>query len=798
MTQWLSGFLLNPTMALGAAAVASPILIHLFARRRFQRIRWAAMSFLLEAHRQNRRRIRLEQLILLMLRCLAVLLLALVMARPFLQPSALARILGAAPQTERIILLDDSYSMDYRLPADSPSAGRSVFENAKLAVRRIVRWAGEVAPSDTMSLFVTSRPDAPIVILPDLSEASLAHLEGTIETLQPSQTTAHMTEAVRATADLIGKRPTQANTAIYIISDLRERDWSLPLDPVTNRPQSIAEPLAALADEGASVKLVLIDAIDGPSATAEANAAVLGLIADQPQIVAGIPARFEVMVANYSLAPLSDLQLSLSIARHRLPPVVVPELLPGQSVREPIEINYPVEGSDYVRVELVGADFNQDGVQLDNTRALAVEVLPALQVLLIDGEPSSDAYRDEVFLLRTALRPAGRVASGNDVVVADEQALEETDLASFHIVILANVNQCSKSATRNLESFVSAGGGFIVFAGDQLDLDHYNAELFNDGAGLLPARLIGVHDASPQVAGFGEWDETHPILRAFSGRLTEVLRSVQVFSFVKVDLAAHQGDALAETVDSTPPVATASDSPRGEEPQPGASDEPVAAPPRPSPSPKVIARFNDADSSPAIVQSRFGRGTTLLVATSADQEWNDWASNFTYLPTMLELVQFAAPPPEAAGQTVVHGSIVCPFDPSVFQNRARLRNPDYPVSADAPLEAVRVDQWASAFEFDGTGKTGIYQFILQSNAKGEVHRFAAVNPDPSESNLRRVPAADLSEERVGMAFELIGDLSILREQVAAAKQELWWPLLWVAVAILMMEQTLAWWFGTRG
>ncbi len=796
MIQWLSGFLLNPTMAIGAAAVAGPILIHIFARRRFQRIRWAAMNFLLEAHRQNRRRIRLEQLILLMLRCLAVFLLALIMARPFLQPSALARILGAAPRTERIILLDDSYSMHYRLPDGSPAAGRSVFENAKQIVRRISRWVAEVAPTDSISVFVTSRPDAPLIALADLSEASVAHLEGALENLQPSETIARLPEAVRAIADLIDRSPTQANAAVYVISDLRERDWTLPLDPGKNRPQSIAEPLAALADDGASIKLVLIDAMDALSGRVEENAAILGLIADQPQIVAGIPARFEVEIANPSRGALTNLQLSPSIARHRLPPIVVPDILPGQRIREPIEVNFPVEGPDYLRLELVGADMNQDAVLLDNTRALAVEVLPALQVLLIDGEPSSDAYRDEVFLLRTALRPAGRAASGNEVVVADEQALEEMDLVAFHVVILANVNQCSKSAKSNLERFVSAGGGLIVFAGDQLDLDHYNAELYSDGEGLLPARLLEIHGASPHAAAFGRWDETHPILRAFSGRLTDVLRSVQVFSFVKADASALPDEPLDGTTDSGTANGTAGDAAGGPRRPAGEGAEP-GAPPL-SRFPQVVARFNDSDSSPAIMQSRFGRGTTVFVATSADQEWNDWASNFTYLPMMLELVQFAAPPPETAGQSVVHGSIVCPFDPSVFQNRARLRKPDYPLSPDTPLEGVRGDKWASAFEFEDTQRAGIYQFILESSSKGEVHRYAAVNPDPSESDLRRIRSTELSEERVGMSFELIGDVSILQEHVAAARQELWWPLLWGAVAILMIEQTLAWWFGTRG
>src|SRR5436305_4702741 len=66
---------LNPAyLAAGAALISLPIIIHLINRMRFRRIRWAAMEFLLKSQKRNRRRLIIEQLILLALRCLLVLL----------------------------------------------------------------------------------------------------------------------------------------------------------------------------------------------------------------------------------------------------------------------------------------------------------------------------------------------------------------------------------------------------------------------------------------------------------------------------------------------------------------------------------------------------------------------------------------------------------------------------------------------------------------------------------------------------------------------------------------------------
>src|SRR3989304_3582214 len=139
----------------GAGAIAAPILIHLRARRRFKRLRWAAMDFLIDAERRNRRRIRMEEWILLALRCLAVALLGLMVARPFMTPSGLASAWGGARRTERLFVLDDSFSMGYQSPGATP------FERAKTAVRRLIDSIRRDTPDDTGTVLRRSDPSKP-------------------------------------------------------------------------------------------------------------------------------------------------------------------------------------------------------------------------------------------------------------------------------------------------------------------------------------------------------------------------------------------------------------------------------------------------------------------------------------------------------------------------------------------------------------------------------------------------------------------------------------------------------------
>src|SRR3954451_14427475 len=72
----------NPfTMIAGALLVSSPIIIHLINRMRYKRIRFAAMEFLLKSQKRSRRKLIIEQMILLFLRILLVLLVGLLLAR---------------------------------------------------------------------------------------------------------------------------------------------------------------------------------------------------------------------------------------------------------------------------------------------------------------------------------------------------------------------------------------------------------------------------------------------------------------------------------------------------------------------------------------------------------------------------------------------------------------------------------------------------------------------------------------------------------------------------------------------
>src|SRR5215475_12635627 len=132
---------LNPAfMVAGLALVSAPIIIRLINRMRFKRIRWAAMEFLLKSQKRNRRRLIIEQLILLALRCLLVLLAGFLVARFVGNVMGLEN-LGGNVGTEYVVILDDKLSMRDRWKELGETT--SSFDVAKERILDIAREASQ-------------------------------------------------------------------------------------------------------------------------------------------------------------------------------------------------------------------------------------------------------------------------------------------------------------------------------------------------------------------------------------------------------------------------------------------------------------------------------------------------------------------------------------------------------------------------------------------------------------------------------------------------------------------------------
>jgi len=129
---WIGGFV-NSALLAGLALASVPLIIHLLNSQRHRPMRWAAMRFVLAAYRKTRRRVQLENLLLLLLRIAAVAFLALAIARPFTgTKSPLAGLTES--RRDVVLVIDGSASTGYR-------------ENVETGFEREVSRAREVVRS---------------------------------------------------------------------------------------------------------------------------------------------------------------------------------------------------------------------------------------------------------------------------------------------------------------------------------------------------------------------------------------------------------------------------------------------------------------------------------------------------------------------------------------------------------------------------------------------------------------------------------------------------------------------------
>ncbi|MFN9437789.1 MAG: BatA domain-containing protein, partial [Planctomycetota bacterium] len=232
-------FVFQP-LAWGFLLVLLPLLIHLINLVRHRRTEWAAMDFLLESYRKNRRWVWLKQALLIASRMLAMAILVAMLAQWITGSKWLAAF--GRTTTHHFIILDDSASM-----ADSAN-GKSAYQTALGALSTIASAANQGSQQHLMSIFRASRAslaanraresensetnvatEAPADAIADLLArtipADASGLLSKINSTSPTQLECSLNETLAAIGPLL--QSDQSDRAIvYIMSDFRTKDWS--------------------------------------------------------------------------------------------------------------------------------------------------------------------------------------------------------------------------------------------------------------------------------------------------------------------------------------------------------------------------------------------------------------------------------------------------------------------------------------------------------------------------------------------------------------------------------------------
>jgi hypothetical protein len=557
------------------------------------------------------------------------------------------------------------------------------------------------------------------------------------------------------------------NRVVYIVTDLRRRDWR---ESEVN-PESPVKVLARLSKLAQAC--FVIDVADDEDRN-------LAITAIQPEgtLVQGVTSRFDVGVTNHGRAAASDLRVKFSAGGALALESTIDRLAPGEttSVRFNFTFAADEESDDptrlalaprQVRVELLTAQQGADDrLPADSVAYFPARLVRGIPTLIVDGDPSADFGRAESFYLRRALAPIGPVPSGVAAEVVTENELESLALDKYQVIFLCNVYRLGDKTAENiekLERWTLGGGGLVILPGDQIDEQFFADFYFRDGEGLSPIKLENIQgdETEKTWVNFRVENANHDVLKVFAGQNNPFLDNVKAFRWWG---SAVKKEQLGKEV-------------------------------------AVAARLSDVDDSPVLAEKRFGKGRVLAMSIPADADWTNWTSDPSYLIVMQELVKYMSGDRGDKGLLRVGEPIRQPLDLTVHELDASLAGPKdlkANLQAAAPPEGNGGSSAETIWqlEYPQTDWQGFYDLKLaRRDGGGEDHILFAVNVDPTEGDLARVDRQAMERDLVDTNVKILAADQALALADIGSQTEVWWYLLWAVVAVLCSEQVLGWFFG---
>lgn len=250
---------LNPTLALAAlACIAAPIIIHLLFRRKRKPVEWGAMKFVLEAFRRHRRRLRLEQILLLAARTLAVLCLALAVGRPMFSGT---RTTDSRRARDLTIVIDNSLASR---TLSGGASGQSEFEAAKRRADKLLDEL-DAGRGDRATIITLAAPAERLLAAPS---GDLAGVRRVLDQIEPADSGADFSGAAALARDANAPDAAREST-IALLSSLRA--GSIDLSRETPGREAAAESTSAPADHLPSI------VVSTPATEPATNAAIVAI-----------------------------------------------------------------------------------------------------------------------------------------------------------------------------------------------------------------------------------------------------------------------------------------------------------------------------------------------------------------------------------------------------------------------------------------------------------------------------------------------------------------------------------------
>ena len=730
----MESFFLNPALLWFLPLAALPVILHLLTLHRLKTVELSTFRFLFDSYVQQRRRMRFLEALLAILRTLFLLFLVFVICRPVV--SHWEALFGVGSGRDVVMLVDTSASMNAR------SGGVTGMERAKSVALAV---AERLKPDDRLTLIrVAAQPKEAFSRFSSDVEA----IRDEIAALEPTASRANF---LAAFTHLFGPQGGKRDKpVVYVFTDCQASGWREVGESGVER----------LVPDDA--RLVVVNVGAGESLS---NRAVVGTSPREQRAIAGLPVLLRPRVVNYSNTEPAEIPLSVIVDEKEVARTSF-TLKPGGSATRDIVYVPREPGPLRGRFEIPTDAFPDDDAFL-----FALSVVPQLKVLLVNGFPSPDRFENETLYLQTAL--SSTAADETSAEVAEllpnqeflrslevreitEPELNAESLLDAKVVVLANCGGLNGDQFELLRQYVAHGGGMLVLPGDKVNPEIYNTQFFAvpgpQGERLTPALLgaaVGDAERADAFERFARVDFAHPVLSVFEDPEARYLSTAYFYRRFPLTIPPGAGNAWP------------------------------------------LAQFSDG--APALVESRFRDGLTLLAAFPLNARWTNLPLKPEFVPLVLRLVSHLEHRPDLEAPSVVAADGAAEIGVSEHWAPAVGKVTD----AAGRSEPLALERSGSRMlgAYLRTSDKGFYTVEVTSGAARQPRGTAvfAVNLAAEESKFDAIDEAQLREWLPTANLSVL-DASAQAEQLhgpVGDEREIWRPLIFLMFVIIAVEFLLA-------
>ena len=441
---------LNPwAITIGAVALVTPLVVHVLTRPRPRPLPLSTIQLVFEAIKQRRSRHRLRDLLVLLLRMLAIALIALAIARPQWQSSVIE---GANSDVDvaRVIIMDVSQSME------AGRGGNQPIERARaVADRYLQSQQGLVAGL----VLVGARAET---VFERLS-GNLAVLRQTVRTVDTRPQAADAVAAINIAAELLSQTNPSMKREVVVISDFQRTDWG-------------AIRFDALAED----TVVQMESVALPESN---NLAVLA-IRHSDRVVVDEPFTCEVEVGNFSEIE-QPIRCSLKLGQTAR--TVQQTLPPGQSMLT-FRLEIPEPGWLTGAVQILTA---ADDLPADDVRPWVLKVAARPRVVLLSNQNAQLRPSAGYYLERAITYIVDEATSGSGLIRMSPRSIDQAKLDAADVVVIDHPGRLSAQLVKNLADSLRRGRGILYIVSELADGVNLQAIEQQLGATMqLPVRFV--------------------------------------------------------------------------------------------------------------------------------------------------------------------------------------------------------------------------------------------------------------------------------------------------------------------